>query len=67
MVWQCKQNASGKTSKLYLPKQIEKKTVGRPKTTADESILHWGSWVEFFGTSPKRNDGGNGKPWSVVV
>ena len=25
MVWPCKQNASGKTSKLYLQKQIEKK------------------------------------------
>ena len=26
-------------TKLYLPKQMRKKTVGRPKTTADESIL----------------------------
>ena len=28
-------------NKLYLPKQMKKnKTVGRPKTTADESMLH---------------------------
>ena len=25
---------------LYLPKQMEKKIVGRPRTTVDESILH---------------------------
>ena len=40
MVWPCKQNASGKTSNQALfAKANEKKTVGRPKTTADESIL----------------------------
>ena len=42
MVWPCKQNASGKTFKQALLAKAngKKKTVGRPKTTADESILH---------------------------
>ena len=41
MVWPCKQNASGKISKqALLAKANEKKTVGRSKTTADESVLH---------------------------
>ena len=29
--------------------------------------LHWGSWMEPLGTSPKRNDGGDGKPWGVAL
>ena len=49
-------------NKLDLPKQMGKKTVGRPKTAVDESILHGRSWVELFGTSPKRNNGVEGKP-----
>ena len=28
------------SNKLYLPKQMGKKIVGRPRTTVDESILH---------------------------
>ena len=41
MVWPCKQNASGKTSKqASLAKVNGKKTVGRRRTTVDESILH---------------------------
>ena len=44
------------SNKLYLPKQMGKKTVGRPRTTVDESILHYGCWVELLGTSPKQND-----------
>ena len=61
MVWSCKQNASGKTSKqaLLAKAKGEKKTVGRPWTTVDESILHWGSRVELLGTSAKQNDGGD--------
>ena len=39
-----------------------KETVGRPKTTVDESILHSRSWVELLDTSPKQNDGGDGRP-----
>ena len=39
-----------------LAKVNGKKTVGRPRTTADESKLHWGSWVELRGTSLYRND-----------
>ena len=54
-------------NKLSLPKQMEKKIVGRPRTTVDKSILLWGSWVELFGTSPKWNDRGDGKPWSVIA
>ena len=46
-------------NKLYWPKQMGKKTVRRPRTIVDESILRWGSWVEFLGTSPKQNDGNN--------
>ena len=49
-------------NKLYLPKHVGKNKVGRPRTTVDESILHWGSWVELLGTSPKQNDGGDGRP-----
>ena len=41
MVLPCKQKASGKTSKqALLAKANGKKTVGQPKTTVDESILH---------------------------
>ena len=41
MVWTCKQNAAGKTSKqALLAKANEKKKIGQPKTTEDESILH---------------------------
>ena len=42
MVWPCKQNALEKTFKQALPSYAneKKKTVGRPKTTADESILY---------------------------
>ena len=41
MVWQCKQNASGKTSKqALLAKANGKKTVGQPRTAVNESILH---------------------------
>ena len=62
MVCPCKQNASRKTCKqALLAKANGKKTVVRPKTTVDESICYRGSWVELFGTSPKRNDGGGGK------
>ena len=50
-----------------LAKANGEKTVGRPRTIVDESILHWGSWVELHGTSPKQNDGGDGRPWSVVA
>ena len=69
MVWPCKKKASGKISKqaLLAKANEKKKTVGRPKTTIDESILHRGSWVELLGTSPKQNDGGDGIVWSVAA
>ena len=42
MVWSCKQNASGKTSKQALLANAngKNKTVGQPRTTVDESMLH---------------------------
>ena len=42
MDWLCNQNASEKTSKqaLLAKANMEKKTVGRRRTTKDESILH---------------------------
>ena len=64
MVWPCKQKASGKTSKQALLAKAngKKKTVGRLRTTVNESILHRGSWVELLGTSPKQNDESDGRP-----
>ena len=63
MVWPCKQKTSEKTFKqALLAKAKGKKTVGRPRPTVDESILHWRFWVELLGTSPKQNDGGDGRP-----
>ena len=42
--------------------QMGKQTVGRPRTTVDESILHRGSLVQLLETSPNQNDGGDGRP-----
>ena len=41
MVWRSQQNASGKTqTNLICHGKWEKKTVKRPRTTVDESILY---------------------------
>ena len=41
MIWPCKQNVSGKTSKQALPSKANgKKKVERLKATADESVLY---------------------------
>ena len=50
-------------NKLYLPKQMENDQLA---TWNQMNQLHWGSWMESLGTSPKQNEGYDGRPWSVA-
>ena len=56
-----------------LPKQAlhakanGRRPVGRSSTRWIGYPVHWGSWMELLGTSPKQNDGGDERPWSVAA
>ena len=48
-----------------LSKANGRRPVGRPRTRWTDYI--WGPWMESLGTSPKRNDGGDGRPWGEAA
>ena len=50
-----------------LAKANGEKKAGRLRTTKDESILHWETWVELLGASPKQNHWCDRRPWNVAA